>query len=64
MRGAAILFALSIPEQAENRTLAEKFVAYLLSADGRRVLRAQHLDALDQPLAVGAGIPSFIRPAR
>jgi molybdate/tungstate transport system substrate-binding protein len=64
MRGAAILFALTIPEQAENRALAEKFVAYLLSADGRRVLKAQHLDALEQPLAVGNGIPSFLRSPR
>ncbi len=64
MRGATILFALSIPEQAENRALAEKFVAYLLSAEGRRVLRAQHLDALEQPLAVGTGVPSFLRPPR
>jgi molybdate/tungstate transport system substrate-binding protein len=60
MRGAPILFALSIPQQAENRALAEKFVAYLLSADGRRVLRTQHLDALDRPIAVGTGIPAVV----
>lgn len=60
MRGAAILFALTIPVQAENRALAEKFVAYLVSADGRRVLRAQHLDALDRAIAVGTGAPAFI----
>jgi len=53
MRGAAILFALTIPVQAENRALAERFVAYLLSADGRRVLRSQHLDALDRAISVG-----------
>ncbi len=57
MRGAPILFALAIPEKAENRALAEKFVVYLLSPDGRRVLRAQHLDALDRPIAVGADVP-------
>ncbi len=57
MRGAPILFALSIPDKAENRVLAEKFVAYLLSPDGRRVLRAQHLDALDRPIAVGTDVP-------
>jgi molybdate/tungstate transport system substrate-binding protein len=57
MRGAPILFALSIPEHAENQALAEKFVAYLLSPDGRRVLRAQHLDALDEPVVVGSGGP-------
>ncbi len=53
MRGAPILFALTIPERAENLALAEKFVAFLLSAEGRRVLRAQHLDALEQPITVG-----------
>lgn len=57
VRGAPILFALTIPERAENRALAEKFVAYLLSAEGRRVLRAQHLDALDQPVTVGRRAP-------
>jgi molybdate/tungstate transport system substrate-binding protein len=60
MRGAPILFALAIPEKAENRALAEKFVAYLLSPDGRRVLRAQHLDALERPIAVGSGIPGVL----
>ncbi|MFI5309708.1 MAG: extracellular solute-binding protein [Gemmatimonadales bacterium] len=64
MRGAPILFALTIPVQAENRALAEKFVAYLLSADGRRVSRAQHLDALVHPAAVGAGAPAFVRAPR
>ena len=57
MHGAPILFALTIPVQAGNRAIAERFVGYLLSADGRRVLRAQHLDALDHPVAVGTGAP-------
>jgi molybdate/tungstate transport system substrate-binding protein len=60
MRGAPILFALTIPRQAENQAVAERFVAYLLSPDGQRVLRAQHLDALDRPLAVGNGAPAFL----
>jgi len=66
MRGAPILFALSIPVQSENRALAERFVAYLLSADGRRILRAQHLDALDRAIAVGAEAPALVksRPSR
>jgi molybdate/tungstate transport system substrate-binding protein len=61
MRGAPILFALTIPLRAENRALAEKFVAYLLSADGRRVMRAQHLDALERAVAVGVDAPAFVR---
>jgi molybdate/tungstate transport system substrate-binding protein len=60
MRGAAIVFALSIPLQAENRVLAEQFVAYLLSPDGRRVLRSQHFDALDHAIAVGFEAPGFV----
>jgi hypothetical protein len=61
MRGAPILFALTIPVQAENRALAERFVAYMLSADGRRVLRTQHLDALDRTIAVGVDAPAFVK---
>ena len=61
MRGAPIMFALTIPLQAENRALAERFLAYVLSADGRRVLRTQHLDALDRPVAFGTGVPTALR---
>ena len=61
VRGAPILFALTIPVQAENRALAEKFVVYLLSAEGRQVMRAQHLDALEHAIAVGAEVPALER---
>jgi molybdate/tungstate transport system substrate-binding protein len=64
MRGAPIMFALAIPLQAANRALAERFVAYLLSADGRRVLRAQHLDALDRTVVIGADAPTFLKTFR
>jgi molybdate/tungstate transport system substrate-binding protein len=60
MRGAPILFALSIPERAGNRALAQKFVAFLLSPDGRRIMRSQHLDALDRPIALGSGVPGVM----
>lgn len=61
MRGAPILFALTIPVQSANRALAEQFVSYMLSGEGRHVLRVQHLDALDHPVAVGAGAPAAVR---
>jgi molybdate/tungstate transport system substrate-binding protein len=61
MRGAPILFALTIPQQAGHRALAEQFVAYLLSADGRRVLRGQHLDALDRAVVVGSDAPAAVK---
>jgi molybdate/tungstate transport system substrate-binding protein len=61
MRGAPILFAFSIPTNAENPSLAEKFVAYVISADGRRVLRSQHLDVLDRVITVGRELPAALR---
>ena len=64
MRGAPILFALSVPVQAEHKELAERFVAYLLSPDGKRLLRAQHLDALEQSIPVGRDIPAAVLHAR
>ncbi|HEX3866460.1 MAG TPA: extracellular solute-binding protein, partial [Gemmatimonadaceae bacterium] len=63
MRGAPILFGLTIPTQVEHRALAERFVAYVLSPEGQRVLRSQHLDALDRPYVVGTGVPAAVRRA-
>jgi molybdate/tungstate transport system substrate-binding protein len=59
-RGEPIVYALSIPASAPHRVLAEQFVAFLLSADGARVLRAARLDALDRPIIVGSGAPAAI----
>ena len=48
--GEPIAYALAVPRAAAHRADAERLVAYLLSPDGRRVLRAQRLDALDAPV--------------
>ena len=48
--GAPIVYAFAIPREAPNRALAERFAAFLTSAEGRAILRAQWLDALEQPL--------------
>lgn len=61
MRGAPILFAFTIPVQAENRALAERFVAYVISPAGRRILSSQHLDVLEHPVAYGRDVPVSIR---
>lgn len=60
--GRPIVYGLSVPAAAPHRALAEQFVRYLLSPDGRRVLRAQGLDALEAPGVVGAGAPSALVP--
>ena len=61
MRGAPVLFGLSIPAQAEHRALAERFVAFALSPAGQRIMRAQHLDALPEPYTVGTDVPAAVR---
>jgi molybdate/tungstate transport system substrate-binding protein len=61
VRGAPILFAFSIPTNAENPSLAEKFVAYLISADGKRILRSQHLDVLDHVATSGGDLPKILK---
>lgn len=63
MRGAPVLFGLSIPMNAEHRALAERFVAFALSPAGQRIMRAQHLDALSRPYAVGTSVPAAVRAA-
>lgn len=61
-RGRPIVYALSIPIGAAHPSLAEEFVRWLLSAEGRRVLRANGLDALDQPSVAGTGAPANLLP--
>jgi ABC-type Fe3+ transport system substrate-binding protein len=63
MRGAPVLFGLSIPVHAQHPALAEQFVAFALSAEGRRIMRAQHLEALDAPYTVGSDVPAKVRAA-
>ncbi|MGQ0713771.1 MAG: extracellular solute-binding protein [Gemmatimonadaceae bacterium] len=60
MRGEPIVYALSIPLRAEHPALAQAFARFLLSDDGRRILRANHLDALDSAAASGESVPSWL----
>ncbi len=62
-RGAPIVFALSIPSGATHAALAARFVAYLFSPDGQRVLRAAKLDVLLRPVITGAGAPDAVERA-
>jgi len=64
IRGEPIVYALSIPQRAEHARLAEAFVGFLLSQDGRRILRANHLDALDSAVVSGDRIPAGISGRR
>ena len=60
LRGEPILYGFSVPREAPHRALAERFAAFLLSSDGRRILAREHLDALPTPIFVGDSIPAAI----
>ena len=62
LAGPPILFAVTVPTGARRHDAAERFVAFLLSADGRRILRAEHFDALESPVVVGSGPPALAAP--
>lgn len=53
IRGEPIVYGLSIPTHAPHAGPARRFVDFLLSAQGRAILRRQHLDALEAPITVG-----------
>lgn len=57
MRGEPIAYALAVPRAAPQPAGAARLTAYLLSAEGRRVMRAQSLDALEAPVDVTARAP-------
>ncbi len=62
-RGSPIVFALSIPVGAPHAALAARFIAYLFSPDGQRVLRATKLDVLAHPAIIGSGAPDAVARA-
>jgi molybdate/tungstate transport system substrate-binding protein len=45
--GQPIVYAFAVPREAPHRALGQRFAAFLLSADGRAILRREGLDALD-----------------
>ncbi len=52
--GKPIVYAFAVPIAAPHRAVAERFAAFLISTEGREILRREGLDALDSLLAVGA----------
>jgi molybdate/tungstate transport system substrate-binding protein len=47
--GEPIVYAFAVPRLAANAELAQKFVTFLVSAEGKEILRREGLDALDLP---------------
>lgn len=51
--GAPIEYGFAVPRAAPHRELGIRFARFLLSAEGREILRREGLDALEQPSAEG-----------
>jgi len=63
VRGRPIRFALTVPRGAANPDAGARVAAYLLSAEGRALLRSFGLDASEAPRLVGTGAPERVRAA-
>jgi molybdate/tungstate transport system substrate-binding protein len=47
-RGEPIVYAFAVPDRAPHRALGQRFGAFLLSPEGREILRREGLDAFDE----------------
>jgi molybdate/tungstate transport system substrate-binding protein len=61
--GAPILYALSVPMAAPHRAAAERLATFLVSPEGRRMMREAHVNALDHAIFAGSGVPAAVRDA-
>lgn len=61
--GSPIVYALSVPRAAPHAPAAQRLATFLLSAEGRRMMRDANIDALSQIQFVGADVPNAIRVA-
>ena len=55
IRGAPIVYGVTIPKSAPNPSGAEKVIAFLLSAEGRRILERSGFRPLDPPRGLNSG---------
>ena len=55
-----VLYGISVPRQATQAASAVRFVAALLSDDGKDILREAHVRVLRVPVALGTNIPEEI----
>ncbi len=60
VHGVPLRYALTIPRESANLALAERFVRFLFSPDGQRILRDGPFDVLDALVVVGHGVPEAV----
>ena len=61
-QGEAIVFAVTIPKNARQSEWAARFVAFLLSDEGRRIMEKHYVTMLAEPYTFdAAAVPSSLR---
>ena len=56
----AVLYGISVPRQAANFAEGVEFVSFVLSEEGKRILRDGKVNVLSTPVAIGSVIPPEI----
>lgn len=59
--GAPILYGVGVPRRAPHGDVGVRFVAFLLSPEGRAIFRRADVDALDSPTFIGDSVPTAFR---
>jgi molybdate/tungstate transport system substrate-binding protein len=63
-RGAPILYGISVPLHAPHGDAGVRFLRFLLEPDGKAMLRAAQVDALDAPTFTGMAVPPALSAMR
>ncbi|WP_456328117.1 tungstate ABC transporter substrate-binding protein WtpA [Archaeoglobus sp.] len=60
IKAKPIVYGITIPKNAENREVAEEYLAFLLSDKGRVIFAKNHQEFLEKPLGFG-NVPESIK---
>ena len=52
-----VTYGMSVPRLANNFRGGVEFAAFVVSDEGKRILRAANVDVLNVPVAIGSGVP-------
>jgi molybdate/tungstate transport system substrate-binding protein len=56
----ATLYGISVPRASTNAAAAAKFVAFVLSDEGKQIIRDANVDVLRVPVAMGTNLPAEV----
>ena len=62
--GAPILYGISVPSHPPHADAGVRFLEFMLGVDGRAMLRAAQVDALEKPTYIGTGAPDALTALR